>query len=242
VVTPQSADTAPSGQVTSDTAPTAQPTDTTARGDTAKGVTLPVQRTDTARRDTTATTAGDSALSNPVRALSALNLPIGWTPNPYHAPKNKRFLDWLYFFTILIFGLAATAFAVSLGAPFWFDMLNKFMIVRSTVKPHEKSPEEASDDRQRPRPTPGSGAGTPDPTVNQTGAVQQSVQQQPASQQPAQQQPAQQQPTQQQPVQQQQPATGQATAQPVATGNPNDPGPDYQPQEWAEGEPQKGQV
>jgi len=37
-----------------------------------------------------------------------------------------------------------TALAVSLGAPFWFDMLNKLIVVRSTVKPHEKSPEETS--------------------------------------------------------------------------------------------------
>lgn len=45
-------------------------------------------------------------------------------------------------------GWLTTALAVSLGAPFWFDLLNKVMVVRSTVKPHEKSPEEASDDRQ----------------------------------------------------------------------------------------------
>jgi hypothetical protein len=37
-----------------------------------------------------------------------------------------------------------TACAVSLGAPFWFDMLNKFVVIRSTVKPHEKSQEESS--------------------------------------------------------------------------------------------------
>jgi hypothetical protein len=35
-----------------------------------------------------------------------------------------------------------------LGAPFWFDVLNKFMVIRSTVKPYEKSPPEASEDRQ----------------------------------------------------------------------------------------------
>jgi len=28
---------------------------------------------------------------------------------------------------------------ISLGAPFWFDMLNKLIVVRSTVKPKEKS-------------------------------------------------------------------------------------------------------
>ena len=43
-----------------------------------------------------------------------------------------------------------TAFAATLGAPFWFDVLNKVMVIRSTVKPHEKSPEEASEDRQFP--------------------------------------------------------------------------------------------
>ena len=43
-------------------------------------------------------------------------------------------------------GILFTAFAVTLGAPFWFDVLNKFMVVRSTVKPQEKSPPETSKD------------------------------------------------------------------------------------------------
>lgn len=43
-------------------------------------------------------------------------------------------------------GWAITALAVSLGAPFWFDILNKFMVVRSTIKPREKSKEEKSKD------------------------------------------------------------------------------------------------
>ena len=43
-----------------------------------------------------------------------------------------------------ILGWLITALAVSLGAPFWFDLLNKFIVVRSTIKPHEKSPEEPS--------------------------------------------------------------------------------------------------
>jgi hypothetical protein len=52
--------------------------------------------------------------------------------------------DWLD----VLAGWLATAFAVMLGAPFWFDVLSRIMIIRSTVKPHEKSPEEASQDRQ----------------------------------------------------------------------------------------------
>lgn len=50
--------------------------------------------------------------------------------------------DWIAAAT----GWLVTAFAVMLGAPFWFDLLNKFMVIRSTVKPHEKSPEEGSED------------------------------------------------------------------------------------------------
>lgn len=48
----------------------------------------------------------------------------------------------------MILGWLVTALAVTLGAPFWFDLLNKFMVVRSTVKPAEKSAPEASKDSQ----------------------------------------------------------------------------------------------
>jgi hypothetical protein len=43
----------------------------------------------------------------------------------------------------MILGWLATALAVMLGAPFWFDVLNRIMIVRSTIKPDQKSPPEA---------------------------------------------------------------------------------------------------
>jgi hypothetical protein len=33
-----------------------------------------------------------------------------------------------------------------LGVPFWFDLLKKFMVVRSTIKPREKSQTEPSKD------------------------------------------------------------------------------------------------
>jgi hypothetical protein len=81
--------------------------------------------------------------------LEALQLPIGWTktsllrPDPVRSSQSMG-LVWLE----AIGGWLLTAFAASLGAPFWFDLLNKIMVIRSTVKPHEKSPEEASEDRQ----------------------------------------------------------------------------------------------
>jgi hypothetical protein len=59
-----------------------------------------------------------------------------------------------YGVVLMVLGWLITAFAITLGAPFWFDVLNKFMVVRSTVKPSEKSGDEASKDA-RPAAKPG---------------------------------------------------------------------------------------
>jgi hypothetical protein len=72
--------------------------------------------------------------------LNALDLPIGI--ERYAMPRSPG--D----FVRMLGGILITAFAVTLGAPFWFDALNKMMVIRSTVKPHEKSREESSEDRQ----------------------------------------------------------------------------------------------
>lgn len=49
----------------------------------------------------------------------------------------------------MLIGWLITAVAMMLGAPFWFDVLNRLMVIRSTVKPTEKSPEEGSEDRAK---------------------------------------------------------------------------------------------
>ncbi|MDQ3801671.1 MAG: hypothetical protein M3384_19785 [Acidobacteriota bacterium] len=75
--------------------------------------------------------------------IKGLGLPIGWDRNNTKlVPASGDIGGWM----LKIFGWLITAFAISLGAPFWFDLLNKFMVVRSTVKPREKSPEEPSKD------------------------------------------------------------------------------------------------
>jgi hypothetical protein len=73
--------------------------------------------------------------------LNELNLPIGW-PQSWNEIKKEVQGNWPSDFA----GWLLTAFAVSMGAPFWFDSLNKLIVVRSTVKPHQKSPEEPSRD------------------------------------------------------------------------------------------------
>jgi hypothetical protein len=80
-------------------------------------------------------------------------LPLGWalqkqpeqTQSDFDRDWRKppvTFSGWL----AKTAGILFTAFALSLGAPFWFDLLNRFMVVRSTVKPEEKSPPEPSKD------------------------------------------------------------------------------------------------
>lgn len=85
--------------------------------------------------------------------LQTLRLPIGWDRR-LPAPPDAGLGYWIR----EVFGLLLTTIAITLGAPFWFDLLNKVMVIRSTVKPREKSREEGSEDRQ-----PRSGeAGDPD--------------------------------------------------------------------------------
>ena len=60
--------------------------------------------------------------------LNSLGLPLGWQRLPVGP----------YAWFAKLAGLLATALAASLGAPFWFDLLNRFMVVRSTIKPREK--------------------------------------------------------------------------------------------------------
>jgi len=85
-------------------------------------------------------------------AVNALGLPIGWAwPTPSNKDDRRRAPDTLGDFFLKLLGILVTGFAVSQGAPFWFDVLNKFMVVRSTVKPSEKSRDQPSKDRPAPK-------------------------------------------------------------------------------------------
>lgn len=101
----------------------------------------------------------DCRIVKNLQRINSLGLPIGWDvtstdllhrwpgrrwstcPNP---PGPCEESGWRAQIPSHALGWFITALAVSLGAPFWFDLLNKFVVVRSTVKPHEKSPEEKS--------------------------------------------------------------------------------------------------
>lgn len=81
--------------------------------------------------------------------IKSLALPIGWDSAVdgqkwpgLHPWEEKFWSEWYVQFRVHALGWLLTVLAISLGAPFWFDLLNKFIVVRSTVKPREKSPEE----------------------------------------------------------------------------------------------------
>jgi hypothetical protein len=60
-----------------------------------------------------------------VQELADLNLPMGWTPAKFAALMNPLQLVGK------LFGLLITALAVSLGAPFWFDLLQNVLNLRT---------------------------------------------------------------------------------------------------------------
>jgi hypothetical protein len=72
-----------------------------------------------------------------VKNISGLGIGLGWTNTSLPGKADLRWLE-------VLLGWVLTAIAVSLGAPFWFDMLNKIMVARSTVKPREMTQPEAS--------------------------------------------------------------------------------------------------
>jgi len=91
-------------------------------------------------------------MESSVNAVNAVTtkymLPVGWRHS------RTQYLGWwmddpsqmAVEALVVLAGWLITAGALSLGASFWFDMLNKIMVVRNTVKPQEKSQTEASKD------------------------------------------------------------------------------------------------
>lgn len=61
--------------------------------------------------------------------IDQLGLPVGWSGKVNPTTLPNRIIGWLL-----------TAFAVSLGAPFWFDMLNKVISIRSSGRAPEEKP------------------------------------------------------------------------------------------------------
>ncbi|MEO9964568.1 MAG: hypothetical protein ABJF11_02195 [Reichenbachiella sp.] len=90
-----------------------------------------------------------------VNAAIASNL-IGPYDRSAKGIEVRTCWKWQYLFSLLlgwprILGYFITALAISLGAPFWFDMLNKLMKLRGTVKEPTGTVAAASPQNQKPK-------------------------------------------------------------------------------------------
>jgi hypothetical protein len=67
-----------------------------------------------------------------LQGVQVAGIPLGWTAAPQEGEWVNKFI-----------GLLLSIFAVSLGAPFWFDVLNKIVSIRSVgSSPKEKKEQE----------------------------------------------------------------------------------------------------
>jgi len=79
------------------------------------------------------TSARAQLLEDRIQELKSVGIPLGW-PDPDGPPAG---FGW---FLLKALGILLTAGAASLGAPFWFDMLNKIISVRAAGKAPEEMP------------------------------------------------------------------------------------------------------
>jgi hypothetical protein len=103
----------------------------------------------------------EASLNSTIKQLDQLRLPIGWD-----APDADLMLPTFSADGVAdclrrhFVGWALTAFAATLGAPFWFDLLNRFVNIRSSGKAPEEKPKGP---KELP---PASGAGASAPVAN----------------------------------------------------------------------------
>lgn len=94
------------------------------------------------KADTTQKVTPGSISRNVNVKLTQAGIPIGWTKNNY--PTQSCCSDLLGFIWVWlkkIIGWLVTSFALYLGAPFWFDLLNKFVNIRGVGKKPGPQPE-----------------------------------------------------------------------------------------------------
>ncbi|HEX2730257.1 MAG TPA: hypothetical protein VHM70_01580 [Polyangiaceae bacterium] len=106
---------------------------------------------DSAARDSIVAAAknapSDLSYAQATEKLEGLKLPIGWNSRwsvgfkgPSEASSDSHVAvpkPSQYEYLLEALGLLITTLAATLGAPFWFDIVNKFMVIRSTIKPDE---------------------------------------------------------------------------------------------------------
>jgi hypothetical protein len=86
-----------------------------------------------------ASAAAEAALASATGTLNAAKLPLGWS----EATLPRSGLDWV----TKISGLLVSIFAISLGSPFWFSVLEKFKAVRTSGTQEKTKTEKEKDQK-----------------------------------------------------------------------------------------------
>jgi hypothetical protein len=80
----------------------------------------------------------DTGIQYVLRQAQSLQLPVGWSLDPkdpryFQSPEfSLDFAGWSFY---KLFGLLISILAISMGAPFWFDTLSKFVNLRGAGTP-----------------------------------------------------------------------------------------------------------
>jgi hypothetical protein len=86
-----------------------------------------------------ASAAAQQGLQQSIAQVQELGLPVGWRNIPW---SGRTTSDTVLLWLTRILGWLLTACAVSLGAPFWFDLLNRIMNIRAAGRAPEEEPKE----------------------------------------------------------------------------------------------------
>jgi hypothetical protein len=102
-----------------------------------------------------ASSGAQQQFNETIKQLDELSLPIGWAGPDDDLRLHFTTLGWWGglkdIFQRHFVGWMLTAFAGTLGAPFWFDLLNRFINIRSAGKAPEEKPK---DPKEIPLPAP----------------------------------------------------------------------------------------
>lgn len=71
---------------------------------------------------------------NQSKAILADAIPLGWNDGWFYVEGKNKTCGYLLLILTKLAGLAMTVFAIMMGAPFWFDVLNKISNMRSAGK------------------------------------------------------------------------------------------------------------
>ncbi len=106
------------------------------------GTNPPVTTRQPSEANTDSQSKGGKRSEDPIEQIKKLGLPIGW--GAFKQPDTQLdCLSWVGEWLSLIAGWLVTIFAISLGAPFWFDTLNRIIQVRAALKPKADKAEPA---------------------------------------------------------------------------------------------------